>query len=105
MTVRDRIQFRLGRLWSDERVADFLIELSTEPDGSIRASSTIAMSRADMADHLGVTIETVSRALSRLARDGLICFADKSRRELQIPNLDALGDYVQRLASPAPTLQ
>lgn len=72
MTARDRIQFRLGRLWSDERVADFLIELSTEPDGSIRASSTIAMSRADMADHLGVTIETVSRALHRFQRQGLV---------------------------------
>jgi CRP-like cAMP-binding protein len=72
MTARDRIQFRLGRLWSDERVADFLVELSTEPDGSSRASSTIAMSRADMADHLGVTIETVSRALHRFQRQGLV---------------------------------
>lgn len=72
ITARDRIQFRLGRLWADERVADFLIELSTEPDGTSRASSTIAMSRADMADHLGITIETVSRALHRFQRQGLV---------------------------------
>lgn len=72
MTARDRIQFRLGRLWADERVADFLLELSTEPDGSSRASSPIAMSRADMADHLGITIETVSRALHRFQRQGLV---------------------------------
>jgi CRP-like cAMP-binding protein len=72
MTARDRIQFRLGRLWADERVADFLIELSTEPDGTTRASSPIAMSRADMADHLGITIETVSRALHRFQRQGLV---------------------------------
>ena len=72
MTARDRIQFRLGRLWSDERVADFLLELSTDPNGTNRASSTIAMSRADMADHLGVTIETVSRALHRFQRQGLV---------------------------------
>ncbi len=72
MTARDRIQFRLGRLWADERVADFLIELSTEPDGTSRASSSIAMSRADMADHLGITIETVSRALHRFQRQGLV---------------------------------
>jgi len=72
MTARDRIQFRLGRLWSEERVADFLVELSTAPDGTSRASSTIAMSRADMADHLGVTIETVSRALHSFQRRGLV---------------------------------
>lgn len=72
MTARDRIQFRLGRLWADERVADFLVELSTEPDGTSRASSPIAMSRADMADHLGITIETVSRALHRFQRQGLV---------------------------------
>jgi CRP-like cAMP-binding protein len=72
MTARDRIQFRLGRLWADERVADFLIELSTDPDGKTRASSSIAMSRADMADHLGITIETVSRALHRFQRQGLV---------------------------------
>jgi hypothetical protein len=72
MTARDRIQFRLGRLWSDERVADFLVELSTEPDGTSRASSTIVMSRADIADHLGVTIETVSRALHSFQRRGLV---------------------------------
>lgn len=72
MTARDRIQFRLARLWSDERVADFLVELSTLPDGTSRASSTIAMSRADMADHLGVTIETVSRALHSFQRRGLV---------------------------------
>jgi CRP-like cAMP-binding protein len=72
MTARDRIQFRLGRLWADERVADFLLELSATPDGTSRASSTIAMSRADMADHLGVTIETVSRALHRFQRRGLV---------------------------------
>jgi CRP-like cAMP-binding protein len=72
ITARDRTQFRLGGLWAGERVADFLMELSTEPDGSSRGYSPIAMSRADMADHLGITIETVSRALHRFQRQGLV---------------------------------
>jgi CRP/FNR family transcriptional regulator len=92
---------------SDARVADFLCfwadALSRR--GLRNDHITLRMTRADIGNYLGMTLETVSRALSRLARDGLICFADKSRRELQIPDLDALGDYVQRLASPTPTLQ
>jgi CRP/FNR family transcriptional regulator len=94
-------------LSSDARVADFLCfwanALSSR--GLRNDHITLRMTRADIGNYLGMTLETVSRALSRLARDGLICFADKSRRELQIPDLDALGDYVQRLASPAITLQ
>ena len=92
---------------SDARVADFLCfwadALSRR--GLRNDHITLRMTRADIGNYLGMTLETVSRALSRLARDGLICFADKSRRELQIPDLEALGCYVQRLASPTPTLQ
>ena len=92
---------------SDARVADFLCfwadALSRR--GLRNDHITLRMTRADIGNYLGMTLETVSRALSRLARDGLICFADKSRRELQIPDLDALGNYVQRLASPASMLQ
>lgn len=74
MTARERIQFRLGRLWADERVADFLLELS-DAGGADHASSSISMSRADIADHLGVTIETVSRALHRFQKLGLVRLA------------------------------
>lgn len=61
----------LSRLTAVERVAQFLLELAEEmqtPSGEIR----IQMSRQDMADHLGLTTETVCRALTRLKRDRLI---------------------------------
>jgi CRP-like cAMP-binding protein len=89
MAARDRIQFRLGRLWADERVADFLLELSDELGGET-TSSSITMSRGDIADHLGVTIETVSRALHRFQKLGLVRL-DGARRFTILRSRDLRG--------------
>ena len=66
-----RSMLSLGRKSADERIASFLLELA---DRQTEAASTIDlhMSRQDIADHLGLTLETVSRVLSRLKRRGLI---------------------------------
>lgn len=72
LLTRDRVQFRLGRLWADERVADFVLELAGIMGAGGKRTITLQMSRADIADHLGVTIETVSRALSRFQSEGFI---------------------------------
>ncbi len=67
---------------------------------------TLRMTRAEIGNYLGMTLETVSRALSRLARGKVIAFAEKGRREISIPEVGALGDFVQRCLVPAPaTLQ
>ncbi len=70
LSARDRAQFRLGRLWAEERVADFLMEAAAATADGVRGE--LRMSRADIADHLGVTIETISRALRCFQKDGLI---------------------------------
>ena len=41
----------------------------------------------------------LARALSRLARDRVITFAEKGRREVRIPDLQALAGFVQRYAA------
>jgi CRP-like cAMP-binding protein len=63
----------LGRRTAAERVASFLIELAER----LRAGAelSLAMSRQDIADYLGLTIETVSRTLTQLQVDGLITLA------------------------------
>jgi CRP/FNR family transcriptional regulator, anaerobic regulatory protein len=63
----------LGRKSAQEKIASFLLAL-VEPDQMAGAAVAIRlpMSRQDVADYLGLTIETVSRTLSRLRRDGLI---------------------------------
>ena len=59
------------------------------------------MTRADMGHHLGLTLESVSRALSRLARCGVIEFNEKGRRDISIPNLAALSAFIQKIADPS----
>jgi len=63
------------------------------------------MTRAEVGNYLGLTLETVSRALSRLAREGLITFADNARREIVIPDTEALADFVQDALAPSAALQ
>ena len=63
------------------------------------------MTRAEIGNYLGMTLETVSRALSKLARDKIIAFTEKGRRELSVPDVKALAAFVQRCLEPAPTLQ
>lgn len=60
---------RLGKL-AKERVSDFILELARRIPN--RGTLQLPMSRQDIADHLGLTIETVSRTITNLTRTGLI---------------------------------
>jgi CRP/FNR family nitrogen fixation transcriptional regulator len=60
----------LGRQNAIERVAAFLVDLA-ERQGA-RCQVELAMSRTDIADYLGLTIETVSRVFSKLRESGFI---------------------------------
>lgn len=63
----------LGRKNAHEKVASLLLELARRIGANVtRPSFRIPISRQEMADHLGLTIETVSRTMTRLKEDGLI---------------------------------
>jgi CRP/FNR family transcriptional regulator len=64
----------LGRKAARERRASFLLMQSRQglPCGQSRHRFKLPMTRADIADYLGLTIETVSRTLTRLRAEGLI---------------------------------
>ena len=70
----------LGRKTSLERVAAFLLEM----DGRLNAAGVMAlpMSRRDIADYLGLTLETVSRALSCLHEKGILGFVGQTQRQI-----------------------
>ena len=92
---------------ADARVAEFLRYWadSLAKRGLRTDQITLRMTRAEIGNYLGMTLETVSRALSRLARVNLIRFAAKGRRDIHIPAVEGLADFVQSCIAPAPTLQ
>lgn len=78
----------LGRMTAVQRVAAFLLRLSSDQGHSENVQ--IFMSRQDIADHLGLTIETVCRALTELKRIGAISM--RTARRFSVPSLDLLDD-------------
>ena len=83
---------------ADARVAEFLRSWATSlAQSGLRSDQiTLRMTRAEIGNYLGMTLETVSRALSRLARDEVIEFAEKGRRDIRIADVDALAGFIQR---------
>ena len=71
----------LGRQNSLEKVAAFLLEIDRrlgQPD-----VMALPMTRRDIADYLGITIETVSRALSSLQEEHILSFRGTNHREIE----------------------
>jgi CRP-like cAMP-binding protein len=64
--------FLLGRKSAGERIATFLLDLAERSPGRTNDSVELPMTRGDIADHLGLTIETVSRTIAQFGRDGTI---------------------------------
>lgn len=75
----------LGRKTATERVASFLLNLSSATGklpGRVAGLVKLAMSRSDIADYLGLTKETVSRVLSRFRHDRIIRLAAVDELEI-----------------------
>jgi CRP/FNR family nitrogen fixation transcriptional regulator len=77
----------LGRKNAQERLVAFLLGMSArDPAGNV---VHLAMSRTDIADYLGLTIETVSRMFTQLERERSIALP--SSRHVVMRNREALA--------------
>jgi CRP/FNR family transcriptional regulator len=97
MVVAQEQMLLLGRKTARERVASFLmawaerLEIYSPRIGLITAfTMTLPMNRTDLADYLGLTIESVSRAFSLLKKDRLIAFTYS--HEVTVLNLQRMID-------------
>jgi CRP/FNR family transcriptional regulator len=88
---------------ADARVAGFLRYWADALDqrGLRTDQFTLRMTRAEIGNYLGMTLETVSRALSRLARGDVIRFVENGRRDIQIPRVEALTNFIRDVSAPA----
>ena len=81
----DRILL-LGRKTASERIATFLLEMAARQPGGRLGEGWVAlpMSRSDIADHLGLTVETVCRMMTHLRREATIAI-EPGQVELRNP--------------------
>ena len=77
----------LGRKSALERIATFLLDLAGRTGNGDAVD--LPMSRSDIADHLGLTIETVSRSFTQLERQGVIGLP--TARRVMLSNKNALN--------------
>ena len=72
---------------AEERVAGFLLEMAGRSSGG--TAIELPMSRQDIADYLGLTIETVSRTFTQFVHSGMIAL--ETTRRIQLRNRSALN--------------
>jgi CRP/FNR family nitrogen fixation transcriptional regulator len=81
----------LGRKNAMERVANFLLEMDRRL--AVAGMMALPMCRRDIGDYLGLTLETISRALSQLHGEGVLGFSGARQIVLQnrqrLKNMDA----------------
>lgn len=75
LTANDRMLLLLGRKTAPERLASFLMSFA-KPAADGSAQVFLPMSRSDIADYLGLTIETVSRLVTRFRNASWIRLLD-----------------------------
>ena len=99
LSEKQSMLFLLGRRKADQRLATFLLSLSTRMQyrGLSGNEIRLSMSRHDVANYLGMASETVSRLLSRLSKEKVISV---NGRTVVIENPVALRARVEPCITP-----
>ena len=89
------VMLLLGSMYAEERVAAFLLDLTHRLQARGYSASTVLlrMSREEIGSFLGLTLETVSRALSKLQSSGQLSV---QQRQIRINDPAALQQLIDR---------
>lgn len=98
LTAAQEQMLLLGRKAPQEKLASFLLRLSRHNQkwGLPPHEIKLDMTREDIADYLGLTVETVSRTFTRLKTSNLISLP--SRNRVIIEDTDALTDIAEDIS-------
>jgi CRP/FNR family transcriptional regulator len=94
ITADQHMLMLLGKRTAEERLASFLLSLSTRyhARGLSESEFNLPMSRQDIGNYLGMAIETVSRLFAQFQERGLL---EVRRRQVKILDLDQIKIMVE----------
>ena len=88
------MMYLLGKMGAEQKLANFLIDLSdrSHTSGLHRHKIHFGMTRADIANHLGMAVETISRILQGLRDQGILTI---NHRDIELTHRDLLESIAQ----------
>ena len=81
----------LGCLSAPERIAHFMLAMANRPGIAVGGQIVLPMCRRDIADYLGLTVETISRCLSQYERDAVLAVKSDKIKILNHKALEFAG--------------
>jgi len=97
ITREQSVMLLLGNMQATQRFAAFLVNLSSryEARGYSASSFQLRMSREEIGNYLGLTIESISRLLSKFKKEGLVRVSNREIELLDRQMLNAITTGTQ----------
>jgi CRP/FNR family transcriptional regulator len=95
IVMDEKLMAMLGRQKAETRVANCLLNFGQRyrQQGHTDMSFRLPMSRQDMGDYLGLSLETISRLLSRFQAEGLLRVQGRQVRLFDLARLQSIAEH------------
>jgi CRP/FNR family transcriptional regulator len=95
IVMDEKLMAMLGHQKAETRMANCLLNFSQRYQQQSRTDRTfrLPMSRQDLGDYLGLSLETVSRLFSRFQAEGLLSVQGRKVHLLDLPRLESVAEH------------